>query len=756
MKKKINFYWLGGCIIALIVIIICSLQLVPQDYKKTDTKTKIIFESSLYHLNNISKSQHSYGTLRKEEVKNYIISTIQKHHLNTIIQNGTVIKTINYSSEKTVFAYVENIYVEIPGEKEDRICLVAHYDSVAHSFGAADDSSSVSALLSNFEEIADDYNAGKRFKNTIIFLFTDAEELGLLGAQYFVENYPEITKIKAVLNLEARGNSGKSILFQSNDKYNRLIKQYSKHDKNLIGFSFANDIYKKMPNNTDFSTFLIKGIDGLNFAYIQNSVVYHTFLDNAENLSLNSLYETNLKAKNFLSAFSNYDFSSNDIKKAKLNNGFLYFSIFGKVITLSKLAVLIFSLILLIVFTIMLLINLKQKYFSFKNFLISLLINIITFFLFALSVYIAKYTLYLLFPVLNLFYPNPYNEVLYFIAVFAIASFILHLIAVRLNRFIDFNSFYFGSTFFAFILLSLFFKILPGLSILFLLQGTGFVFIEITKFIFSKYFKNQQDQLYYLFHFLILMIPSLIGVVFSYLVFISLGLKNMVLSFIGLFPVVLFFIGNYKKILPYDRNIITTFLLIVCITMVILISFNIEFTEEKPILSSISIEKDNDTSGLSIIIPYYEVKYSNNPWYKSILSLGRVQKDSNIYIIDELNEVKLPKMDYFNLLSFSQTKKYKEYNIELKGRFWSFTLPENSQVFIKDYVNLSFDEISSFYGYTPYNKTIIIKLRIPNDKILKYKVGDFFFESKHDLKIPKRPKEILGVYDTIIEKGTLK
>ena len=49
-------------------------------------------------------------------------------------------------------------------------------------------------------------------KNDIIILFSDAEELGLLGAQAFVEHHPWAKNIGLVLNFEARG-SGRTKLY---------------------------------------------------------------------------------------------------------------------------------------------------------------------------------------------------------------------------------------------------------------------------------------------------------------------------------------------------------------------------------------------------------------------------------------------------------------------------------------------------------------------------------------------------------------
>ena len=47
-------------------------------------------------------------------------------------------------------------------------------------------------------------------RNDLIVLFTDGEELGLLGAKGFVETYPALRDIKVTLNFDMRGDYGPS------------------------------------------------------------------------------------------------------------------------------------------------------------------------------------------------------------------------------------------------------------------------------------------------------------------------------------------------------------------------------------------------------------------------------------------------------------------------------------------------------------------------------------------------------------------
>ena len=91
------------------------------------------------------------------------------------------------------------------------VALMAHYDSVSWANGAADDASGVTALVETARVLA----AGIKPVRDVIFLMTDAEELGLIGAKEFFDRHPLSTKIGAVVNVEARGSRGRAIMFQT-------------------------------------------------------------------------------------------------------------------------------------------------------------------------------------------------------------------------------------------------------------------------------------------------------------------------------------------------------------------------------------------------------------------------------------------------------------------------------------------------------------------------------------------------------------
>ncbi|AYA41684.1 M28 family peptidase [Xenorhabdus nematophila] len=78
-------------------------------------------------------------------------------------------------------------------------------------------------------------------KNNVIFLLSDGEELGLLGAKYFASQLTdeELLSISLVLNFEARGNHGTPVLFETSVQPYALMSALNKHLSNIIAFSFT-------------------------------------------------------------------------------------------------------------------------------------------------------------------------------------------------------------------------------------------------------------------------------------------------------------------------------------------------------------------------------------------------------------------------------------------------------------------------------------------------------------------------------------
>mgnify|MGYP006194404921 CR=1 FL=1 len=182
-------------------------------------------------------------------------------------------------------ATVENIVARLPGDRADQaVLLSAHYDSVAAGPGASDDGAGVAALI----EVARALQAGPPLPRDVWLLFNDGEELGLLGAEAFARS-PEFQRIATVVNLEARGTSGASLLIETQPGNADVIAAVRQSLERPAGTSLDYEIYKTLPNDTDFTVYRKAGLAGTNFAWARDPARYHTPLDDLAHLDPGSL-----------------------------------------------------------------------------------------------------------------------------------------------------------------------------------------------------------------------------------------------------------------------------------------------------------------------------------------------------------------------------------------------------------------------------------------------------------------------------------
>ena len=272
------------------------------------------------YLKPIAQKPHPIGSAAHAEVRDYILSELTKLGLQPQVQRTTAANTFwGYPNRA---ATVENVIARLSGTATTRaVLLVAHYDAAQQSLGASDDGAAVATLLETLRAL----KASAPLKNDVIFLATDGEEAGLLGAIAFSRQHPWAKDVGVVLNFEARGDHGPSIMFQTSDENGWLIDEFAETAPRPVATSVATDIYKLLPNDTDFTVFNRAGMNGLNFAYVEGSTSYHSSLDNLANLDDRSLQHHGLYALALARGFGNSDLTG-QIRKSNA----VYFDLFGR------------------------------------------------------------------------------------------------------------------------------------------------------------------------------------------------------------------------------------------------------------------------------------------------------------------------------------------------------------------------------------------------------------------------------------------
>jgi hypothetical protein len=287
--------------------------------------TEFSTERSLDHLAVIARKPHYVGTPEHTKVRDYIIQELKKLDLEVSVQEQEAVNSKWNAGTKTY-----NILTRIKGLNSNKaLMLLTHYDSSPHSsYGGSDAGSGVVSIL---EGVRAYIASGKKPKNDIIILITDAEELGLLGAKAFVNHHPWASEVGLVINLEARGSGGPSyMLLETNGGNHKFIQEFNNANSPYpVGNSLMYSIYKMLPNDTDLTVFREDGdIDGFNFAFIDDHFDYHSAQDNAERLDRNTLAHQGSYVMSLLNYFSDSDLTQ---LKGKTDDVFFNFSGFGTI-----------------------------------------------------------------------------------------------------------------------------------------------------------------------------------------------------------------------------------------------------------------------------------------------------------------------------------------------------------------------------------------------------------------------------------------
>jgi len=428
MSRKTVSYYLFSIAIIITIAISILLFRAPQPQSKNISLSEFSAERAFIHTDAIFSKPHMIGTDEHERVKDYIVEELKKLGLEVSVQKSTAISSYK---GKVVSAYVQNVIGILKGTDRNgkSVVIAGHYDTQPHTLGAADDGSAVAAML----ESARALKQGSQLKNDIVFVFTDAEEIGLLGAKAFVEEHDLIDNIGLVLNIEARGNEGASVIFELSPENGWIIKELKKATPYTIAHSLAYEVYKVLPNGTDFTEFKNIGLSGLNAGIVDGFVNYHSMTDSPENLNMNSLQHQGEYALSVAKHFGNLNLTNTKADDV------VFFNIIGyKMIIYSMELNILLIIFVSILFILYWFLGVKRKQIRILQTIISLFLFIITIALsFGLVWLLQKIVLHI-YPHYSIYYAyNFYNIKFYFVAFAAITitlfSFIYSLLDKKLG-----------------------------------------------------------------------------------------------------------------------------------------------------------------------------------------------------------------------------------------------------------------------------------------------------------------------------------
>ncbi|CAN5317959.1 M28 family metallopeptidase [soil metagenome] len=238
----------------------------------------------------IAARPHPIGSAANAAVRDYLVGRMTGLGLSPRIQSADVVVEPKPGSKPSLTgARVENIVGMLPGLDPDKpaLAIMAHYDSVPNSPGAADDATGVAAALEIVRALA----AQGKPERDVVVLITDGEEMGLLGAKAFFEQDSLARHIGLVLNMEARGGGGRVAMFETSDRNGGLIDLFKSHAVRPFSSSLSIFVYQKMPNGTDLTRVKDAGVAGMNFAFLGRQFDYHSASSTPANLDQGSVQD---------------------------------------------------------------------------------------------------------------------------------------------------------------------------------------------------------------------------------------------------------------------------------------------------------------------------------------------------------------------------------------------------------------------------------------------------------------------------------
>ena len=248
----------------------------------------------------ISKEHHSVAhPAERARVREYLVDRLQNMGADTV-QLFEYDSLTGPKNKHVVYTFdAVNVLAEFAPENTSDstayLMFVAHYDSrysqpmpkdTVWSYGAADDGYGVGVILETMSHLLD---VRKEWKQGVKVLFTDAEEVGMMGMTAMWEGNREVfDNIGLVINIEARGPFGPALMFEACPGNEKVLDLYADAARYPYTYSLTTVVYQFMPNFTDF-TIIKDNLPGLNFSTIADVNHYHTDLDNFSNVSEKSI-----------------------------------------------------------------------------------------------------------------------------------------------------------------------------------------------------------------------------------------------------------------------------------------------------------------------------------------------------------------------------------------------------------------------------------------------------------------------------------
>ncbi|WP_157246731.1 M20/M25/M40 family metallo-hydrolase [Nonomuraea typhae] len=231
------------------------------------------------HLDALAAEPRPAGSPAAARARDHVVGELRELGFEVDVQDAIGVNDLGpapYGPRYLGAGRVRNIVARYPGTVPGpAVLLMTHYDSVAHGPGASDAGVPLAALLEAVRALL----AGPAPRSDLLVVVTDGEEGGLLGGRAFFAEHPYADTAGVVLNFDARGTGGPVLMFETGPGNGPVAGHLARSSAPAFGSSTFVEVYRRLPNATDFTMSRERGLPGLNFANIEGFVHYHGPLD---------------------------------------------------------------------------------------------------------------------------------------------------------------------------------------------------------------------------------------------------------------------------------------------------------------------------------------------------------------------------------------------------------------------------------------------------------------------------------------------
>ncbi|MER7015132.1 M20/M25/M40 family metallo-hydrolase [Saccharopolyspora sp. NPDC000359] len=324
-----------GLLAVLVVLVVSVLgEASVQQPDPTAPAGEFSAERAVAELGQFATEPRPMGSAAADRARDHLVQRLRDQGLQVEVQSSLGAHT---ATGLATFGQVDNVVATLPGTAPTgTVLLAAHYDSAGVGPGASDDGASVAAML----EVVRALRESGPLRNDLALLITDGEEDGSLGAEVFAREHPLAARGGVVLNWEARGVDGPSLMFETSPDNARLVEVFADAVEHPRGDSSTVEMYRLMPNGTDFTDLTAAGFAGLNSAYLEGSSRYHTASDTIAHLNPGSLQH---QGENMLALTR--AFGGADLADLRADHDLVYFRALGLFVSYPSTAVLPLALL---------------------------------------------------------------------------------------------------------------------------------------------------------------------------------------------------------------------------------------------------------------------------------------------------------------------------------------------------------------------------------------------------------------------------